>query len=97
MPETPAIVIAHIVEGEVSPTYHVIGENVRLFVVDENSRSDRVYEWLRRDDASVVADLIPEGTAIGSNQDARHAAVSNRYWAEHDGRPMLSVVGKDES
>ena len=40
------VVIAHIEKDGNSPAYHVFGDNVRMFVVDENvaSRADRVRE-----------------------------------------------------
>lgn len=40
------VVIAHIEKDSILPAYHVFGDNVRMFVVDENvaSRADRVRE-----------------------------------------------------
>lgn len=40
------IVVAHIEEGEDVPVHYIYGDNVRMFVVDENvaSRADRVRE-----------------------------------------------------
>jgi hypothetical protein len=89
-------VIVHFVAGEISAAYHVIGDGVRLFIVDDNCRNDRVFEYTRRGPASIFAELIPDGTEIGSPQDARHAAVSSRINAALDGRPRLSVVEPEE-
>ena len=85
-------VIAHIVEGEISPTYHVVGEGVRLFVVDDNHPGDRVFEWLSRSPETVIRELIPDGSPIGSNQDQRHAAVANSIDSMLDGRPRFTAV-----
>lgn len=87
-----AVVIAHIEAGEITPTFHVVGAGVRVFVVDDNAPQDRVYEMLNREDPSVIRELIPEDAVIGSNRDERHEAISNRVLAELDGRPRLSVV-----
>ena len=40
------VVVAHIAKDSILPAYHVFGDNVRMFVVDENvsSRADRVRE-----------------------------------------------------
>lgn len=55
------VVIAHIAKDSNSPAYHVFGENVRMFVVDENvaSRADRVREmsYCRLDK---LRELIPD-------------------------------------
>ncbi|KQO88234.1 hypothetical protein ASF33_21960 [Methylobacterium sp. Leaf92] len=85
-------VIAHITEGEISPTYHVIGAGVRLFVVDDNHPGDRVFEWLGRSPESVIGELIPEGSSIGSSQDQRHAAVTNSIDALVNDRPRFTIV-----
>ncbi len=90
-------VIVHIAVGDVIPTYHVVGEDVRLFVVDENHPDDRVFEWLSRSPESVIAEIIPEGSPVGSNQDQRHAAVQNSIEAAVTGRPRLTVVPDDGS
>jgi hypothetical protein len=85
-------VIAHIAEGEISPVYHVIGEGVRLFVVDDNHPGDRVFEWLSRSPESVIGEIIPEGSPVGNNQDQRHAALTNSIDAMLDDRPRFTVV-----
>lgn len=55
------VVIAHIEKDSILPAYHVFGENVRMFVVDENvaSRADRVREmsYCRLDK---LRELIPD-------------------------------------
>lgn len=86
------IVIAHIAEGEISPIYHVIGEGVRLFVVDDNHPGDRVFEWLSRSPEGVIGELIPEGSLIGNSQDQRHAAVTNSIDALVHDRPRFALV-----
>ena len=92
-----AVVIAHIEAGEMFPTFHVVGDDrIRLFIVDENTPGDRVYEWLRRSDPAIVRQLIPEGSSIGSSQDDRHAAIENRILSALDARPHLSVVAPSE-
>lgn len=90
-------VIVHIAEGESIPTYHVVGEDVRLFVVDENHPGDRVFEWLSRSPESVIGEIIPEGSPVGSNQDQRHAAVQNSIDAMLDDRPRFTIVPTEQS
>lgn len=90
-------VIAHIAEGEVAPTYHVVGEGVRLFVVDDNHPGDRVFEWLSRSPASVIGEIIPEGSPVGNNQDQRHAALTNSVDSMLHGRPRFTVVPSEQS
>lgn len=55
------IVVAHIEEGEDVPVHYIYGDNVRMFVVDENvaSRADRVREmsYCRLDK---LRELIPD-------------------------------------
>lgn len=87
-----AVVIAHFEEGGTLPTFHVVGGNVRLIIVDENSPNDRVYEILRRDDPLIVSQLVPEGSVIGSSEDDRHEAIANRILSDMEGRPRLTVV-----
>lgn len=59
------IVIAHIAKDSILPAYHVFGDNVRMFVVDENvaSRADRVREmsYCRLDK---LRELIPDITNV---------------------------------
>ena len=86
-----AIVVLHSDEdGEQS--YHVFGDGVRLFVVDERVPNDRVYEVLSRDDPATLRDLIPEGSDIGSSQDERHPAIVHRINALRDGKPFLTLA-----
>lgn len=93
MNEKKSIVIAHIEQGEITPTYHVIGgDDIALFVVDENAPNDRVYEVLSRSEKSIVKELIPEGSVIGSMDDERHEAISNVVNALIENKPRFGVI-----
>jgi predicted Fe-Mo cluster-binding NifX family protein len=94
--DTQGIVVLRFDEdGEQS--YHVFGDaGVRLFIVDERSPNDRVYEVLSRDDPATFRDLVPEGAEIGSSQDERHAAIEHRVNALRGGRPFLATVEVDD-
>lgn len=81
-------------EGEIY--YHVIGDGVRLFIVDERAPHDRVYEWLPRAEPYVLDVMIPEGSTIGSNQDERHAAIEHMVLRHMGGKAHLSVVESPE-
>jgi len=60
--------------GEIS--YHVSGQSVRLYIVDERAPDDRVYEWTLRDTAEEVQSIL--GTSpVGSSADERHAAIEH--------------------
>lgn len=84
-------VIVHFdTEGDMS--YYVNGEQVRLFIVDERSPHDRVYEWLPRCDVAQIAGVIPDDSVIGSDQDERHAAITHAVEALIAGKPRLEVV-----
>lgn len=88
------VVIVHFNEdGEMS--YHVFGEKVRLFIVDERVPNDRVYEWLSRSEPSQLREMIPAGSDIGNQNDERHEAIKHRVLAAGDGRSYLSVVEND--
>ncbi|EHP83573.1 hypothetical protein [Methylorubrum extorquens] len=65
--------------------------------MDDNHPGDRVFEWLSRSPESVIAEIIPEGSPVGSNQDQRHAAVKNSIEAAVTGRPRFTVVPDDGS
>ena len=58
------IVVAHIEEGEDVPIHYIYGENVRVFVVDENAPDDRVYEIKRRDTLAKISEIIPDGSDV---------------------------------
>ncbi|MBI0002303.1 hypothetical protein H3S83_10760 [Bartonella sp. W8122] len=58
------IVVAHIEEGDSVPTYYVFGENVRVFVVDENAPDDRVVEIKPRDTLEKISKIIPDGSEV---------------------------------
>lgn len=92
MSNLQAVVAVHFNEdGEIS--YRVVGgDAVRLFIVDDRAPNDRVYEWLPRDPAEALRELIPAGAEIGNSQDARHAAIAHRIMAEQEGRAHLSAL-----
>ncbi|WP_156635753.1 hypothetical protein [Methylobacterium sp. Leaf123] len=48
--------------------------------------------WLGRSLESVIGELIPEGSSIGSSQDQRHAAVANSIDALVNDRLRFTVV-----
>lgn len=88
-----SVVIFHITRPGDYPDFYVIGgDEVRVFVVDEGAPDDRVYELLQRHDASIIRELIPDGTVIGNMNDERHAAIENRITADLDGRPRFSLI-----
>ena len=91
MSEIEGIVIVHI-DGDGQTSYRVIGDKVRLFIVDECAPDDRVYEYLSRDPAEVFREIIPEGSEIGSSEDDRQDAIAHRVEAALEGRSHLSVV-----
>lgn len=72
-------------------TYHVAGDSVAFFIVDERAPNDRVYEWLPRDSKADISAIIGD-SAIGSSQDARHEAVKNSVMAIIEGRKRFRVV-----
>lgn len=90
-----AVIVRFDEDGELS--YHVFGdERVRLFIVDERSPHDRVYEMTQRDDPATFREIIPSGETIGHSGDERHEAIARRVEAMMDGRPRLSVVPSDK-
>lgn len=63
-------------------TYHLAAdESVRLFVVDERSPHDRVYEITSRCDGAEVAEILGNDP-IGHCGDTRHAALVARINGE---------------
>lgn len=90
--KAPPIVVCHFDEaGELN--YHIFGNGaVRLLIVDDRVPQDRVYEYTTREDPAELAQLIPEGSEIGSRHDQRSAAISARIVAALDGRPHLAIV-----
>lgn len=58
------IVVAHIEEDDCVPTYYAFGENVRVFVVDENAPDDRVVEIKPRDTLAKISEIIPDGSEV---------------------------------
>lgn len=90
-----AVIVRFDDDGELS--YHVCGEAVRLFIVDERAPNDRVYEWLPRCDASEISEIIPDETEIGSNQDERHQAIAHVVRSITEGKSHLSVVSDEEA
>lgn len=52
-------VVAHIAEGATLPTYHVFGQNVEMFVVNENANNgERVHAVSHEKDKSKLAELL---------------------------------------
>ncbi len=85
-----AVVVQYDERGDVS--FHVYGdERVRLFIIDERCKGDRVYEWLNREPPEALKTMIGD-SPIGSSQDDRHAAIENRILKLIDGKPHLEVV-----
>ena len=72
-------------------TYHVIGDKIRFFIVDDRAPHDRVYEWLDRDDADAIKAVLGD-ERIGSKQDGRHAAIRNAILSDLEGRARLRVI-----
>lgn len=88
-----AVVIIHTARAGDSPDIYVVGsENIRVFCIDEMVPNDRVYEWLSRDDPSIIRELIPEGETIGSKLDERHKAIKHRILSLIDGKSHLAPV-----
>ena len=71
-------------------TYHVIGDKIRFFIVDDRVPHDRVYEWLDREDADEIKAILG-GDRIGSKQDGRHAAIRNAILSDLECRARLTV------
>lgn len=72
-------------------TYHVAGENVALFIIDERAKGDRVYEWLSRDSPDGIKAIMADDP-IGSSQDERHKAIKNMVEAHLEGRSRFKIV-----
>jgi hypothetical protein len=72
-------------------TYHVIGDKIRFFIVDERAPHDRVYEWLDREHADEIKAILGD-CRIGSKQDGRHAAIRNAILSDLEGRARLTVI-----
>ena len=52
-------VVAHIAEGAALPTYHVFGQNVEMFVVNDNAGTgERVHAVSHEKDTSKLAELL---------------------------------------
>lgn len=61
-------VVAHIAEGAALPTYHVFGQNVEMFVVNDNAGTgERVHAVSHEKDKSKLAELL-SGQAIRSEK-----------------------------
>lgn len=76
-------------EGEQS--YHVIGDDVRFFIVDERAPGDRVYEWLPRESADEIKSILGDDP-IGSSNDDRHEAIRHVILSAMAGKPRLALV-----
>ncbi len=85
-----AVIVRFDERGEID--YTVVGDAVRLFIVDERTPGDRVYEWLPRATAKQFRAIIPAGEEIGNSVDERHDAIAARINAAIEGRPHLSIV-----
>lgn len=72
-------------------TYHVIGDKIRFFIVDDRAPHDRVYEWLDRESADAIQAILGEDR-IGSKQDGRHPAIRNAILSDLEGRARLQVI-----
>lgn len=89
------VIVRYDEHGEID--FHVCGgETVRLFIVDERAPHDRVYEWTQRCTPEEIREIIPAGTEVGSNQDARHPAVVHVVEAIKRGERRLRVVEEEE-
>ena len=90
---TQQFVIVHFdEEGELS--YHICGNKVRLFVVDERCPHDRVYEMTSRVSNADIGKIL-KNSPIGHSGDERHPAIKARIKAMLDDRSHLSVVELD--
>lgn len=85
-----AVVVTWTEDGDV--IYTVCGdERVRLFIVDERSPNDRVYEWVDRSPPETLREIIRDDE-IGHKNDARHAAIEAKLIAALEGKPHLKPV-----
>jgi hypothetical protein len=82
----------HRPKGQIIPNYIVIGEDVKVFFVDENSPHDRVYEFRSREPIERLSELIPEGSVIGHKNDERHKAILNQIASDLSGKPRFTLV-----
>lgn len=93
-PIESVVIVQYDEHGEQS--FYISGdERTRLFIVDERAKNDRVYEWLSRDDAGKIREVLGEGP-FGSSKDERHAAIEHKVRALMDGKPHLTVVETSE-
>lgn len=83
------VIVQYDEDGDVS--YHVAGDEIRFFIVDERAPGDRVYEWLSRDDADAIAAILRDD-AIGSSADERHEAIKRKVLRALDGKRHLEPV-----
>jgi hypothetical protein len=85
------VVIVHFdATGELS--YLVHGDNVQLLIVDDRAQGDRVYEWLPRNTANEIAQMVPAGETIGNSADERHKVLSHKIKAALDGKSHLEIA-----
>lgn len=53
------IVVAHITEGAALPTYHVFGQNVEMFVINDNANNgERVHAVSHEKDKTKLEQLL---------------------------------------
>lgn len=60
------IVIIYYDDTDDTPLYYVLGDNVRLFCVDDNAPDDRIYEWVDRDTKEEIKEIIPDGSFVSN-------------------------------
>lgn len=67
-------------------------EGVRMFIVDENAPSDRVYEISTFSDPRLFAEIIGNGTIGRRGDGSPSEARLNAAIAKYEGRSHLAVV-----
>lgn len=91
---TKPIALIRIGEDGLPCDFLFAGE-VDFYIVDERSRSDRVYRFSREAPREAI-DAIIGDSQIGHAGDERQAAIGNRIDAFLEGRKHLTVVQADE-
>ena len=89
MTALPTVVVHFDENGELN--YLVSGADVRVLIVDDRTATDRVYEWTTVCGPEAIAALLG-ADAVGSQHDARHAAIAASINELVDGVPRLSLV-----
>lgn len=87
------IVVVHIEKDVPVPTYYVFGDKrIQLFIVDETTPDDRVYEVVDREDPKIFSELIPEGSVIHNSHDGRNEVISAFIDSKMEGKRHLKLV-----